>query len=53
MVATFCLRSWSAFAAATYERTAVVGIALMVILFVVVLQKDVVNIVHGTVLPGK
>jgi regulator of sigma E protease len=42
-----------AFAAATYERTAVVGIALMVILFVVVLQKDVVNIVHGTVLPGK
>lgn len=39
-----------ALSAVTYERAAIVGIALMLILFVVVAQKDVINIANGTVL---
>jgi regulator of sigma E protease len=39
--------------AAAYERAAVIGIALMVVLFFVVVQKDVLNIANGTVLGGK
>lgn len=39
-----------ALSAVTYERAALVGIALMLILFVVVAQKDVINIANGTVL---
>jgi regulator of sigma E protease len=39
-----------ALSSAAYERAAVVGIALMLILFVVVAQKDVINIANGTVL---
>ena len=42
-----------ALSAATYERAAVVGIALMLILFVVVVQRDIFNIANGTVLGGK
>jgi len=38
---------------AAYERAAVVGIALMLVLFVVVVQKDILNIANGTVLGGK
>ncbi len=39
--------------AAAYERAAVVGIALMIMLFLVVVQKDILNISNGTVLGGK
>lgn len=39
-----------ALSSTAYERAAVVGIALMLILFVVVAQKDVINIANGTVL---
>lgn len=39
--------------AAAYERAAIVGIALMLMLFLVVVQKDIVNISNGTVLGGK
>jgi regulator of sigma E protease len=39
--------------AAAYERAAVVGIALMLMLFVVVVQRDILNIANGTVLTGK
>ncbi len=39
--------------AVAYERAAVVGIALMIMLFLVVVQKDIVNISNGTVLGGK
>jgi regulator of sigma E protease len=39
--------------AVAYERAAVVGIALMIMLFLVVVQKDIVNISSGTVLGGK
>jgi regulator of sigma E protease len=39
--------------AAAYERAAVVGIALMILLFFVVVQKDILNIANGTVLGGK
>jgi regulator of sigma E protease len=42
-----------ALSAATYERAAVLGIALMVVLFVVVVQRDILNIANGTVLGGK
>jgi len=42
-----------ALSSATYERAAIVGIALMVILFVVVAQRDVINIANGTVLGGR
>lgn len=37
----------------SYERAAVVGIALMVLLFLVVVQRDIINIANGTVLGGK
>jgi regulator of sigma E protease len=39
--------------AAAYERAAIVGIALMIMLFLVVVQKDILNISNGTVLGGK
>jgi regulator of sigma E protease len=42
-----------ALSASTYERAAVVGIALMLLLFVVVAQRDVINIANGTVLGGR
>ena len=42
-----------ALATSTYERAAVVGIALMLLLFVVVGWRDIFNIYNGTVLVGK
>lgn len=42
-----------ALSAVAMERATVVGIALMLMLFVIVVQRDIINIANGTVLGGK